>query len=207
MDQRRKQMYTKIRLGIQKSKMMYQRTSFLTLTTSDVVGSNLNDKDKMDLISHSFHIFLTMLKKKYKTIETFTVITNEGNGVIHVLIRDLPFIFWKKLSRLWQYIHGSQIIYISMYRGSGKKISDYLISQYLSNQKALFRYKSSNDWLCKNFVYYWKIIRNCSRDYMSKPINFYGNKIYPIDINRLINNFYKWFYHYLYHQKERLEFI
>jgi hypothetical protein len=92
------------------------------------------------------------------------VTTNEGNGVIHLVISGLSFVYEMRLVRMWNYYHGSQLISISCVKGTPEFISHYLMSQYLANQKCEFRFMMSRDWICKRFAYYWRIIKGCSRD-------------------------------------------
>ena len=84
-------------------------------------------------------------------LEFIHVQTAEGNGVLHVMWawklppkknRGAFYIQQEWLSQQWQEIHGAPYVFIKRYRAGGvsaQRISQYLVSQYVSNQSALVR--------------------------------------------------------------------
>lgn len=206
--QRRKGVYLRSICGIRKAVYSGKRVTFLTLTTSVSTADGLTDDEKMELIGKSWHNLVTYLHQLYGDFETFSIITNEGHGVIHVLISGLGFVYWMRIVRLWNTIHGSQIVSIMRMKGDAERISSYLMSQYLKNQESTKAYfRMSKNWICRQFMSYWRIIKNCSRDYSKGHYIFeFGRWHYPVDYNRLIKNFKLWIRYYI-RNGERLGYV
>lgn len=88
---------------------------------------------------------------KYRNLEYIKIRTDEGNGVIHVLLacdtgqfkgHRLFFIPQGWLSEQWKELHGSPIVWVRKFNKSchsGKKMALYLVSQYCSRQDAHVR--------------------------------------------------------------------
>lgn len=79
-------------------------------------------------------------------LEHCTVETREGHGVLHALWawrgKKAVFIPQKWLCAEWDRIHGARITWIARVRrdpSSGKRISRYMVSQYIAKQGALVR--------------------------------------------------------------------
>lgn len=198
MEKRRKGLYLRVICGVRKAQISGKRLTFITLTTNLACVEGLSEEDMMFQVSRDWHILYTVMKEKYGRFEFISVVTNEGNGVIHVLIAGLPFIWFGRLLRWWNTIHGMGFVWISKFRGSAQDISSYLMSQYLSKQECLFRFKMSNNWICKEFMKYWRIIKNCSRDYSKGVyIEKFARWIYPINRVLLLSNFKTWISFYI----------
>lgn len=87
----------------------------------------------------------------FAELEFLHVQTGEGNGVLHVMWawklppgaqRGTFYVEHSWLSQQWKEIHGAPYVYIKRYRAGGasaQRISQYLVSQYVSNQSALVR--------------------------------------------------------------------
>lgn len=180
--------------GIRKAQLQQKRIIPLTLTTSDSTAAGLNDDEKMELITKSWNSLHAALTYKYGEFDHFLQATNEGNGVLHIVISGLPFIYWKRIVRMWNNIHGSQLISIGKLRGTSESMAGYLMTQYLSNQHCTKIYfRSSKNWVCEHFTKYWKILRNCSRNYAAGVyLPEYERWYYPIDKEQLIINFKQW---------------
>lgn len=180
--------------GIRKALIQQKRIIMLTLTTSDSTSAGLTDDEKMQLIAKSWNSLHAALTERYGQFQHFSQITNEGNGVMHIVIAGLPFVYWKRIARLWNNIHGSQVISIGKMYGSSESIAGYLMTQYLANQRCTKIYfRSSENWVCPHFMHYWKILRNCSRNWAAGIyIHQWERWYYPIDLQQLIINFKSW---------------
>jgi hypothetical protein len=201
---RRKGLYLRCICGIRKGLIQQRRICFLTLTTNSVNGRGLSQEDRMYAVSRDWNAFRTYLQGSRKKgglgykFDFISVVTNEGYGVMHVLIVGLPFIWIGRIARMWNQFHGMAFVYITKFKGSAERMSAYLMSQYLSEQDCLFRFKMSKNWICKSFMLYWKIIKNCSRDYCGVPMDCYGTLVYPINRVDLISNFNLWLRYYVF---------
>jgi hypothetical protein len=100
-------------------------------------------------------------------LEYWRVKTSEGYGVLHVLLSS-PYIPQPWLKRNWQEIHGAEIVDIRMIKGK-KRLTRYLIGQYLSKQEDNYRdgkwcppiYSRQSwswGWCFRGFVGVWKRI-------------------------------------------------
>jgi hypothetical protein len=90
-------------------------------------------------------------KLGFGDVEWFYVITREGFGVIHAFWAWRPKdgerrrVFWIPqpwLSEQWQVIHKAEIVWIAPYRtasGSRRRVSRYVVTQYVAEQAALVR--------------------------------------------------------------------
>jgi hypothetical protein len=85
-------------------------------------------------------------RKLHYYVEYFCVQTAEGHGVLHMVWAiETPrrvYIAQKWLSQQWSEIHGAQIVWIKKLRVGNrnvKRVSQYLVSQYLANQEAIIR--------------------------------------------------------------------
>lgn len=209
---RRRAIFLRVICGLRKAYFEKKRVAFLTLTTAlvnasywveDVYGGHwelLSDEDRMFACSRDWNIFLTTLKQQYPhcKIETFSEVTSEGNGVVHVLIVGLPYVYWGKLWRMWKQIHGEGFVWISKFRGSVDEMSKYLMSQYLCGQASLKLYfHMSQDWICPQFIKWWDVIKFYSRDFVLGRKNEFGNWYYPVNRAKLIDNFNDWLKYYI----------
>jgi hypothetical protein len=83
-------------------------------------------------------------RKIGKRVHYWWVQTQEGNGVLHTLMAAEGSLYIEQewLSKEWERIHGAYIVYIKRYKKgaySRKKVSKYLVSQYLAGQSCTVR--------------------------------------------------------------------
>jgi hypothetical protein len=107
-------------------------------------------------------------RKIGKRVHYWWVQTQEGNGVLHTLMAAEGSLYIEQewLSEQWEEIHGAIIVYIKRYKKgaySRKRVSKYLVSQYLAGQlgnvrmgwswKRTFNIPISKAWklFCKSF--------------------------------------------------------
>lgn len=197
---RRKGVYLRVICGIRKAQLQGKRVVMLNLTTNSANTQGLTVHEKMESIGKAWNQLHRILSNEFHQFEHYYLVTNEGNGVVHVVIVGLPFLYWKRLMRWWNYLYGS-FCWISKVRGSAEGMARYLFSQYLSNQDATVAYgRMSDNWICKKFMSYWRMLRNCSRDYVhgvcygqpGYPVYCHDYWYYPVDRDMLIVNFKSW---------------
>jgi len=194
--------------GVRKAQLQGKRIILLTLTTSNSTADGLNDDEKMELITKSWNSLHAILTDRYGEFAHFYQVTNEANGVLHIAIAGLPFVYWKRISRWWNAIHGSQVISVGRMYGSSESIAGYLMTQYLANQNATKVYfRSSSMWVCERFAHYWMVLRNCSRDWSRGVFIAEWNRwYYPVDLDMLIVNFKTWL-RYLVYTGRALDYV
>lgn len=165
----------------------------LNLTTNSVNAIGLDDDCKMEGIGKAWNELHKVLTVACGDFEHYSLVTNEGNGVMHVVVVGLPFVYYKRLMRWWNYLYGS-FCWISKIRGSAEGIAGYLFGQYLSNQSSTKVYgRMSNNWICKRFMSYWKTIRFWSSDFSKAHKSEHGlGYWYEINRDLLIRNFVRW---------------
>lgn len=191
---RRKTVYMRVICGVRKAMIQKKRIIMLTLTTGVSTADGLTEDQRMELIVKSWNSLHAALTDRYGNFEHFSEVTNEGNGVMHIAIYGLPFVYWKRIARLWNTIHGSQLISIGKAHGSSEGIAGYLMTQYLANQKATKVYfRSSANWVVPRFMKYWRILKNASRNYAAGVFMVDWQRwYYPVDMDQLIINFKIW---------------
>ena len=92
------------------------------------------------------------------TFEYFKVETSEGNGVFHILYFG-DYLPQKWISDQWLDIHKSPIVDIrATKRGvnNSRKLTRYILTQYVSDQDLLVRCSWSYGWVFKGFVHIWR---------------------------------------------------
>ena len=155
----------------------YQRKPirFFTLTTSD--EAKYND------LSRDVSVLIKRIRRKQPNFQYWKVITDEGNGVAHVLYKG-EYMTQKWLSYNWNKIHSSYIVDIRKCDNE-RSIASYLVNQYLSSQKCSYtRMSYSNKWIFKGAVKVWNDILTSVKNrcfynpvqekwyYKRKPIQF-----------------------------------
>jgi len=179
--------------GVRKALLLKQRIILLTLTTSSSTSDGLNEDERMELITKSWNSLHAIMTEQYGEFAHFFQVTNEGNGVLHIAIAGLPFVYWKRIVRWWNVVNGSQLISIGKMHGSRESIAGYLMTQYLANQKCTKVYfRSSKNWICDKFSSYWKMLRNSSRDWTNGIRTEWGTWYYPVNKEQLVINYKKW---------------
>jgi len=98
-----------------------------------------------------FEEFIRRIERKEKRkVQYWRLTTREGNGVIHSLLaapsEKSLFLPHKWISNQWRRIHGAPRVYVKRYsygEESRKKVSRYLVSQYMAGQNAGVRISAS----------------------------------------------------------------
>jgi hypothetical protein len=109
-------------------------------------------------------------RKIGKRVHYWWVQTQEGNGVLHTLMatEGSLFIEHEWLSKEWEKIHGAIIVYIKRYKKgfhSRKRVSKYLVAQYLAGQFGTVRMgwswkRTFNIPIAKAWKLFCKLFRN-----------------------------------------------
>ena len=118
-----------------------ERCSFLTLTSP-------NKESQNNPLEKSLNLLIKRIRHRFGNIEYYAVRTNEGNGVYHLLFFG-PYIPQKWISEQWTQLRGAWSVDI---REVGdimckRRVSKYIIRQYLADQVALVRATMSRGWL------------------------------------------------------------
>ena len=116
------------------------------------VNLKTGEKDLASLSPH-FQRLRQMIERRfgYVGIEYLKVNTAEGGGVIHCYLayrgRKSFYIPQRWLSKAWRQIHGASYVWIKkvgLRRDSRKRLSSYIVSQYLAGQDAFIRMSYSS---------------------------------------------------------------
>lgn len=92
--------------------------------------------------------------------------TNEGYGVLHVLIRTKVYLPQQWLSQQWEAIHKSSYVYI---KETPDDVARYVVTQYVADQGTSYQRCSwSQNWVCKGFVKQWSRMVRWFKQYQHK---------------------------------------
>jgi hypothetical protein len=185
---KRRRAFRNILFGLQKSAVLRNSAiRFLTLTTSGLMYDSEGytcydlsehwrvlkariqrlrpiDFERLGYLSHSEVVFYYGRDNLFKRFpfEYFKVITNEGNGVIHVLYRGW-FLPYNWLVDNWFDIHLSwevNIQLVSDLKGSLREVASYVVGQYVCSQDATYvRFSQSVNWVFRGFVTSWNDLK------------------------------------------------
>ena len=176
-------MLNKVLCGMEKARCQDKEVWFLTLTTSPVTVEGLDDKQKLELIQKNFRSLLDRYRYEFgeyqdgRCIEKadfgnyFSVRTNEGYGVIHLLYEENNLNEFTKLNNEnwivnnWNELHGSHIVFNKKCGDDKFKASHYVISHYVAGQKGLLQFGYTRNWIYGGFSKDYLEIRKESRDY------------------------------------------
>lgn len=141
--------YHRILSGLKRQKVLRKTLRFITLTSSD-------DSVFLEMNANFQALRKRIMRKWGIRFEYWKIKTTEGNGVLHILYSG-AWIPQSWLSRNWDEIHSAKIVDIRMVRGE-KKLTKYLISQYLADQEFQYytRQSWSWEWCFRGFVGVWK---------------------------------------------------
>lgn len=171
MEIKAKRYFHRISTGQRIAKLHKKVIRFVTLTTSDIA--------KQNDISRDTDVLIKRIRRKDSTFQYWKIITNEGNGVVHLLYTG-KFITYKWLKYNWNQIHNSYIVDIKKCYND-LPIASYLINQYLSNQNCTYtRMSYSKKWMFPGAVKIWKnLILSVKNQYYYNPIlnKYYKHKI------------------------------
>ena len=222
---KQKRTFRKLLTGVKVTKLLGFELKFLTLTTSDVcknqIGYNENSLSR-DWIRLKQRIERVTPYKLYKwgyltkrqigqyygrenynkpivgKIEYCKVVTNEGNGVIHLLMR-CGYLPYNYLASEWNDIHLSwnvNITNIDITKNESCDVASYIVSQYVANQKTSYvRGSQSKRWIFPGSSKIWKACLRSTADWKNQKQNEYGLWTAEYQIDKAIkrfNQFLKW---------------
>jgi hypothetical protein len=208
---KQKRAFNQIKNGISLAQRLNLIVRFITLTTSDIQfelsnfqPKQLNDNFEklkqiirrtsiIDLINMGYlnkkdlrYFYNNKKLGKTLTFEYFKVRTNEGNGVLHILYKG-DYIPYNYLVDIWNDIHNSwnvNIKKINTDNYSAFRTSNYVVSQYLSNQDSSYQRSSQSwGWTIRGYIKkFYEFIGYCKSKYFYNPVKvkFYklkGKKI------------------------------
>lgn len=175
---REKRMYHRVKSGLTRHKG--QRLRFLTLTSSEeaeeAVGYDFRIlKIRIQRLTparlvRDHYLKRSELRKYYPhkpvveplKFDYFKVETSEGNGVLHILYFG-DYIPQKWLSDQWLSIHQSPIVDIRATKkgiGNTRRLTTYVLTQYVSGQSAHIRFSNCVEWVFKGFVSAWNALKD-----------------------------------------------
>lgn len=166
---KQKRAYHRVKSGVRLSQLTATPIKHIVLTTS------LDAKDRN--LCNDFQVLRKRVLRKFNVdIPYFCVRTNEGNGVLHLVVRTNAYIPQRWLSSAWSEIHDSPYVFI---KRPPKHIANYVVSQYVSSQESSFvRCSWSHSWVCSGFVRIWHDIKNRSRIHGAWRHNLYSGGFY-----------------------------
>jgi hypothetical protein len=142
--------FQRLMSGLTVGKSRRERLRFLTLTSSsESEGRSLNADFRI--------LKMRILRKFHFKMKYWKIRTNEGNGVLHIVIRG-KYIPQEWLSEQWADIHKSPIVNIRSLRETRKGLTGivfYLVRNYLSKQ-SYERMSWGYSWVFPAFVSCWK---------------------------------------------------
>lgn len=152
-------------------------------------------------------------RKIGKRVHYWWVQTQEGNGVLHTLMAAEGSLYIEQewLSEQWEEIHGANIVYIKRYKKgvySRKKVSKYLVSQYLAGQlgnvrmgwswKRTFDIPISKAWklFCKLFRNrkYCVLLGKWQAFLRGETVDVGGTKSISLEKGLFVNPAWRWAY-------------
>jgi len=139
-------------------------------------------------------------------IEYSRVLTSEGNGVIHILLRGINFFPQDLLRGIWSDLHGGsyevRIKDVPIGRKSVTGMSSYLACQYFAKQAKInqdtgeqeelyVRFSKSKNWIFNGSVKQWKNCLNMTKDVNRNILipGLKGKTYNPVDLRLAIRLF------------------
>jgi len=171
---KQKRAYHRVKSGVRLASLTNTPIQHIVLTTSEI-AKNRN-------ICNDFQVLRKRVKRRWNIdLSYFCVKTYEGYGVLHLVVKDKGFIPQRWLSKNWNEIHKSSYVYI---KRPPKHIANYVVSQYVSNQKSSYQRCSwSQTWVCQGFVKIWKYCKHLSKRESDWKINLFNGDWYkPVNI-------------------------
>jgi hypothetical protein len=152
-------------------------------------------------------------KKIGKRVHYWWVQTKEGNGVLHTLMAAEGSLYIEQewLSDEWERIHGAAIVYIKRYKKgfySRRRVSKYLVSQYLAGQlgnvrmgwsrKRTFNIPIAKTWklFCKLFRYkkFYVLLEKWQTFLRRELVDIDGTKSISMEKGLFVNPEWRWVY-------------
>jgi len=167
---------------------------FMTLTSSPQF-KDVDKKNMMRLIQSNFKLLKVRLQRYYgyDIGEYFSVRTQEGFGVIHVIYNG-DYIPHSDLVDEWNEIHGSHIVDIrKVSLDDVEKQTMYLVSQYLAgSQGRNVIYGYSRHWVYGGFTKDLLMLKNACRNLDYQYINEYNITCVPVDYKKYRKYWNNW---------------
>ena len=144
--------YQRLLSGVTHHQGNRRRLRVITLTTGPgALGLDLND---------SWQVLLKRIRRRWRRagFEYWKLRTSEGLGVLHIIFSG-PWIPHSWLSRSWEEIHFSPIVYIQELRQTRKKMISYLMRHYLpahDDGRLYTRMSWSWGWVFRGFAGAWR---------------------------------------------------
>ena len=146
--------YQRLLSGVTHHTANRRRLRVMTLTTS------LEARDRALDVNDSFQVLRKRILRRWPRagFQYWKLRTSEGQGVLHIIYSG-PYIPQAWLSRSWEEIHLSPIVYLQQLRGKGKRMTNYLMNHYLPSHdspRLYSRMSWSWGWVFRGFVGAWK---------------------------------------------------
>lgn len=123
--------------GLKYSELVNENVFHLVLTSASGCGHK-------SLRDHFFELLNRLKDISKRDYEYLAVYTNEGNGVIHVLIKDC-FLPREWFTHHWGKIHGSYIVRKDIVDYNGLKRNKSAMAKYLGGQREIIDFDVSED--------------------------------------------------------------
>lgn len=144
---KRKRAFHRLLSGFTRARKRGDRLRFMTLTTA--VGGSI------DRVRPHFQVLRKRIKRHFGFLPQYwSLKTNEGNGVLHIVFKG-GFIPQHWLSDAWFSIHGARVVDIRALWGSPRKLTNYLVANYLCKQ-SYERMSWSWNWVFRGFCGIWR---------------------------------------------------
>jgi len=146
--------YQRLLSGVTHHQANRRQLRVITLTTSPrarALGLDVNT---------SWGALVKRFRRRWPVtgFEYWKLRTSEGNGVLHIIYSG-PWIPQGWLSRLWEDIHGSPVVYIQKLRYRRKRLISYLMTHYLpahDDGRLYTRMSWSWGWVFRGFAGAWR---------------------------------------------------
>jgi len=144
--------YQRLLSGVTHHQANRRRLRVITLTSSpEASGLDVNK---------SFQALKQRIRRRWSVtgFEYWKLKTSEGHGVLHIIFNG-PWIPHSWLSRSWEEIHLSPIVYIQELRQRRKRLISYLMTHYLpahDHGRLYTRMSWSWGWVFRGFAGAWR---------------------------------------------------
>ncbi|MBA7706167.1 hypothetical protein ES703_115014 [subsurface metagenome] len=132
-----------------------RRIRVITLTTSPRARAFGMD------INADFQVLRKRIVRKFGSkFEYWKLRTSEGNGVLHILYVG-AWIPQSWLSKNWDEVHNSEIVWIQEFKRRRKKLVSYLMSHYLPHHEGMGLYTRMSwswGWVFRGFAGAWAYV-------------------------------------------------
>jgi hypothetical protein len=182
--------------------------SIIRLDLTTAVGG-----DAKKLTEHYEALRRRIEKRIGKRVHYWWVQTEEGNGVLHTLMaaEGSLYVEHEWLSEAWEEIHGAKVVYVKRYKKgvySRKRVSKYLVAQYLAGQlgnvrmgwswKRTFNIPISKAWklFCRIFRgrRLFVLLDKWQAFLRGEPVDVDGTKTISMDRGLFVNPEWRWVY-------------